>query len=179
MRQLIFIDDFRRHIYIIGIEYHISVKFRFHIVHCRWRNGICKQCCRIVWCKRIYYILISVDEIENKRLFLKRRTDTIQSRQRLYGIHAAQFFQNVHCTKFGLIKARLILVCNKQNVVIVGIESFGQFIFRKPFNNVSVYSVSSPSSLTFRKCHESVNSVIALLCDIIFKCLTILHRTCA
>ena len=66
-----------------------------------------------------------VVEIEHKGAGLRLPwIGTVQARQRLYTLHAAQLFIHIHGAQLGLVKTGLEFVSHQHYLVVVGIKRF-------------------------------------------------------
>ena len=110
----------------------------------------------VVGPERLLDLIRLVHKIQNEGVFLAG-SRAVQPRQRLHGLHVRQPLVDVHRVQQRLVEARLVLLGDDQNLVLVGREPLGSSFSLMPrFIPTSVYS--SPTSS--RTVPENATSVL-------------------
>ena len=162
-------------IHIIGINDRISVYLCFKVIDCSGSNWIWEQRSGIIRSKCPYNILIAIDKIEDKGLFLKGWTYSVQTGKCLYRIDTLELLHDIHCTELRLVKACLILVSNQKHLIIVLVELFGELIFGNTVDTrLCVFCIIIRELHLARKRNKRTNALVSLFRAIVLKCLTIL-----
>lgn len=105
----------------------IIIRMMIRIVYSRlcWRYGVCQQRCGIIRSKGRLDIIVRIDEIQHESLLAIWSADSIQTGEGLYCADTFQPFQNIYCTRLGLIETGLILVSDQKH--LIGMLVLSQF----------------------------------------------------
>ena len=165
-------------IHIAVIQNIVTVNLTFQFAELGNRGGVGQHCSSIERCKGIFHFLCVVHKVHDHDLFIKGRAYTVQTGKRLHRIYTAQFLQHIHGAEFRLVEANLILVCHQQDVILVPVKNFRQFILSKAVHaRLGVFGIVNFHFAGER--HQRFYILVIMPGDIVLKCLTILHRRLA